>query len=83
MKKSPLKQISNKRAKQLREEKKLTMRLYIKQKGLCLCGASLDTWRSSKHEIVKRSAGGDPTDEDNCVLLCGRCHSREHGIVER
>ena len=25
---------------------------------------------------------GGITDESNCVLICARCHSKNHGIVE-
>lgn len=35
------------------------------------------------HETVKRSQGGDPTDPDNCQLLCLACHLLEHGIRVR
>ena len=31
------------------------------------------------HEIIPRSRGGDPTDPDNCILACPKCHAREHG----
>lgn len=36
----------------------------------------------SKHEIKSRAQGGDPTDPDNCQLLCGNCHSEVHFIRE-
>jgi len=32
------------------------------------------------HEHLHRSQGGDPTDPDNCILLCGVCHMRAHGL---
>ena len=80
MKRTPLRKVSDKKRAQLADEKKLTEILYIKQKGLCAdCGDSLG-WGAAKHEIIFRSHGGSPTDEDNCVLLCLTCHSARHGI---
>lgn len=32
------------------------------------------------HEVKRRSAGGDPTDPDNCITLCYRCHPQAHGL---
>ena len=70
-------------AKQQRKERELAEDLVNKSGGRCTsCGETPD-WRGlSKHEKVKRSQGGDPLDPDNCQMLCGRCHSREHGIKE-
>ena len=82
MKKSGIKPISGKRRKQMRIESELTQKLWIKQKGLCGDCSAILGWRSAKHELIFRSKGGNPTDEDNCVLLCGRCHSKRHGIKE-
>lgn len=33
------------------------------------------------HETVMRSQGGDPTNPDNCVTLCYRCHQRAHRLA--
>ncbi len=33
------------------------------------------------HETVMRSQGGDPTNPDNCVTLCYRCHQRAHRLT--
>lgn len=82
MKRSRIKPISDKRKKQILQEKALTYQLFGQQKGLCgECGEPLD-WRAAKHEIVFRSQGGSPTDESNTILLCGKCHSKAHGIKE-
>ena len=35
-----------------------------------------------KHEIKFRSQGGDPLDPNNCLMVCGKCSSKEHGIHE-
>lgn len=83
MKKTPLKKVSDKRRKQLLLENELKKRLYKKQNGKCArCGGTCD-WRGwQKHEIIFRSQGGDATDEDNCELICAKCHSAKHGINE-
>jgi 5-methylcytosine-specific restriction endonuclease McrA len=45
------------------------------------CGKRPD-WRGlSLHHKKKRSQGGK-TSVDNCILICGSCHSMEHGIRE-
>ncbi len=74
---STLKRISNKRRKQMVEEKILARMLWIKQKGFCnRCkGVLFGTWPPpSKHEIIRRNAGGDPLSEENCEILCSACH---------
>ena len=75
-----LRRISTERAELLKREKLLTGQLIIKQKGRCAdCGKPLG-WGSAKHEIKFRSRGGDPTDEDNCVILCWLCHMARHKL---
>ena len=82
MKRTRTKPISDRMIQQKLKEKELTMKLWDKQGGKCAeCGEWL-SWRSAKHEIISRARGGDPTDPNNCVLLCGRCHSKKHGIKE-
>jgi len=76
----PLRSVSYKRRLQLEAEKQLTAKLFIKQNGDCAdCGCNLG-WGSAKHEITFRSKGGDPLDENNCMLLCLPCHGKRHGI---
>ena len=78
-----MRQVSKKRAKVLRKEKKLTQELLTRCGGLCEICHEWPDWRGlSKHEKVFRSQGGDPTDPNNCLMVCGRCSSREHGIFE-
>ena len=79
MKRSYINPISKKRREQIKQEVELCKLLLEKQRGRCTCGALLG-WRSSKHEIIYRSQGGSPTDENNCVLLCGVCHDRAHHL---
>jgi len=33
------------------------------------------------HHIIYRSQGGEDT-EENCIVLCGRCHDLAHGIKD-
>ena len=74
-----MKRISAKKQAQLKVEKELTARLLIKQAGLCAdCNRALG-WGSAKHEKIFRSQGGDPTNEENCILLCLVCHGARHG----
>ena len=72
-----MRKISEKRRKQIIEEKILAQRLWIKQEGRCArCKCVLwGTWPpASKHEIIRRSAGGSPIDPKNCEILCAKCH---------
>ena len=81
--KTPLRKVSSKMRKQKVQEAKLTQELLGNSNGVCaLCGRTPD-WRGfSKHEIVHRSQGGSAIDPNNTILICGRCHSKQHGIVE-
>jgi len=78
-----LRSISKKRSRERYKERKLTRKLLARCGGLCEgCGEPPD-WRGlSKHEKIHRSQGGDPLDPDNCEMLCGKCHSKQHGIFE-
>ena len=78
-----MRRVSARMAKQRREERELAVDLVRKSGGRCNSCGELPDWRGlSKHEKVKRSQGGDPLDPQNCEMLCGRCHSKEHGIKE-
>ena len=82
MKRTRINPISAKRKKQLLAENELKRKLYIKQDGICGCGCNrkleTDYFGWDKHELVKRSQGGDPLDENNCILLRRQCHMKEH-----
>ena len=78
-----MRSVSRRMAKQRKQERELSLTLLVRGGGRCQRCGQLPDWRGlSKHEKVKRSQGGDPLDPNNCELLCGRCHSREHGIKE-
>jgi hypothetical protein len=79
-----MRSVSVKMAKQKRLEKELILKLLERCHGLCeLCGKWPD-WRGlSKHEKIFRSQGGDPLDPNNCLMICGICHDKEHGIIDK
>lgn len=80
---TPIKRISKKMQKQKVQEAKLTQELLEKSNGVCaLCGKAPDFRGLAKHEVVHRSQGGSAIDPNNTILICGRCHSKEHGIKE-
>ena len=78
-----LRPISKKMAVQKRAESKLKKRMVEKARPwedsvfvtCAMCG-HLFHWLA-KHELKPRSLGGDPLDENNCVLLCLKCHAVE------
>ncbi len=83
MKRTRIKPMSDKKKLQLKEERLLYAKLLIRSKGRCeQCGGKGDFRGLTKHEIKSRAQGGDPTDENNTILLCGRCHSKVHLIKE-
>ena len=80
IKKKPykIKQKSKKQSKRLRNLSKLQPPL----NGLCQnCNIKPDFRGLQKHHIIFRSHLGND-DYDNIQWLCGRCHSRLHGIKE-
>jgi hypothetical protein len=84
MKRTPIRKISKKRAEQKRKEAQLTQELLEDSDDLCAICHKPHDWRGfSKHELKFRSHGGDPTDKSNCVLICAKCHSEKHGIIEK
>jgi 5-methylcytosine-specific restriction endonuclease McrA len=80
MKRGRIKPISDKQRVDLLKRKRLKEYLFIKQDGLCAeCGQKPD-WRGlSLHHLLHLSQGGE-TNEHNCILICGRCHSKYHRI---
>ncbi len=81
--KKPINQMSNGKYKQVKAEQKLKKELVEKCGGLCEnCHQPPDFRGLSKHEKVFRSHGGNPLDKNNVEILCGRCHSLRHGVIE-
>jgi hypothetical protein len=75
--------VSKRMVAQKRQERVLTLRLLERCGGVCEGWGMRPDFRGlSKHEKVFRSHGGDPLDENNTELLCGRCHSLKHGVIE-
>ena len=78
MKRSRIKPISKKRRAQQAKERLIKRELYDLCGGLCewcKCNAVAEG-----HEIIFRSAGGDPTDEFNIIMFCRGCHQQAHGL---
>ncbi len=74
-----MKQVSDKKARQNRLEGKLKKEMIEQQQGCCVECRKYNPSYLSKHEIVRRSAGGDPLDPRNCVGICVfPCHDREN-----
>lgn len=83
VRRTQIRQVSKKKARQMRRERVLKKEMMEQSGGVCNeCHQPPDFRGLSKHEIVSRARGGDPTDRDNCQLLCGRCHSAKEGIKE-
>ncbi len=88
MKRSPIKKISKKQAKNNTLEAKIKRELMEKQimeygYNFCQCGCGRNPdirGVQLSHEIPK-SRGGK-TDMENCILRTGNCHSKVHGINE-
>jgi hypothetical protein len=84
VKRTLIRKVSKKMARQKVKERELSQQLLTKCNGLCMKCGQLPDWRGlSKHELIFRSRGGNPLDEDNTILICGKCHSEYHGIKER
>jgi len=68
--------VSKKKAAQMRLEEKLKDKLLELCGGACECCGKAPDWRGlSKHEIIFRGRGGDPTDPLNCLMVDGDCHN--------
>ena len=78
-----MRRVSVKKARQRSKERTLACELLQRANGRCENCNQLPDWRGlAKHERKHRSQGGDPLDPGNCLMLCGRCHSKEHGLTE-
>ncbi len=79
-----MKRISDKRRRQLALERELKVKLMERCHGRCEKCRKLPDFRGlDKHEIVRRSQGGDPLDPKNCLMLCRPCHNFEtFGVKE-
>jgi 5-methylcytosine-specific restriction endonuclease McrA len=72
MKRSPLAPVSRKRARLLRERRKVTDAMKAEGDVLCVrCGRMAD----DPNEILSRARGGSIVDRENIVPLCRPCHS--------
>lgn len=80
MKRTPIRKISKKQSKRLREYSKLKKTMNI---TTCkICGASYSDYKNiDLHHIEHKGMGGKDTKE-NLVGLCRNCHMIEHGQIE-
>ena len=82
MKRTRIRQISIKKQHQIEAEKPIRELLAKRANGKCEKCKKLPDWRGlSPHEKIFRSHGG-VLSLWNTIMLCGRCHSKEHGIKE-
>lgn len=80
MRKSRLRPVSRKRARQLREERKIRPHLEERADGACEeCGRAPGWLGLHPHERVFRSHGGRMSME-NSTMSCDSCHKGSHGI---
>ena len=56
--------------------KTLKLKVFERDKYCVLCGAGNPT---NLHHVVFRSQMGSDT-ENNCVMLCTKCHELAHGV---
>lgn len=83
MKRSQINPISKKKAAEKRTEAELRAKLLAEHGGLCQeCHQQPDFRGLSLHHRKFKSHGGESV-EANTMLICGKCHSLFHGIIEK
>lgn len=79
LKRKPLNKISKKQKARNRELAKIKP----PEDGLCQECKRPPDWRGlSRHHLLFRSHGGKDT-ADNLKWLCGICHDKMHGIIDK
>lgn len=80
MKRTPLRKISKKKSREIKEEVEIRRQLWERCRGKCEeCGGNGYPFGLHPHEKVFRSHGGRMS-LSNSAMLCQKCHSGEHGI---
>jgi len=83
MRKTGLRPISDKRRKQIEEERVIRQKLWERCGGRCEKCGRLPDWRGiHPHEKLFRSQGGKLSME-NSIMLCSVCHDAEHGLSNK
>ncbi len=83
MKRSRIRPVSKKKAQEKRIEAELRAKLLEEHGGKCQeCGNLPDFRGLSLHHRTFKSHGGI-SEPCNVLLICGHCHSKFHGIIER
>lgn len=73
---------SKKSLQKLAKRNKELSKIPYPSDGRCQECGGLPDWRGlAKHHIVFRSHGGGD-EKENIMWLCGKCHSKKHGIRE-
>ena len=52
--------------------------MYRAKRHCEFCGIYITYNKAHMHHKKTRGSGGSDT-EDNCVIICGKCHGDEHG----
>lgn len=74
MKRTPIRRVSKKKARELRREKPVRRQLFIRANGCCEhCHKPEDMFGLHPHEKVFRAQGGKLSME-NSIVLCQACH---------
>lgn len=81
MKRTPIRQVSRKRALEQRERRKVLTETFGRTPSCVRCGRPAD----DAHEVLSRAQGGSITDPENIVPLCRSDHDwvTEHPIEAR
>jgi len=80
MRKSRIRKISTKRKAILSEEAIIEKLLLEKCGGSCMVCGQFPDWRGLMKE---HHYGGKRRKAKDFILVCGKCASRQHGIIEK
>ena len=78
----PLKKVSKKQAKELGKRSLLKAQLIIESKGFCMKCHKKPDYRGFQLVHKISLARGGKTERGNCEVWCGKCHSKDHHLIE-
>ncbi|MCK5236305.1 MAG: HNH endonuclease [Deltaproteobacteria bacterium] len=82
MKKSYINKVSKKQTIELEKRRQLKAELIREHGEVCMtCGSKPYFPPISLSHIISLARGGK-TCKENCILECGPCHSKRHGLKE-
>lgn len=79
MRRTPLRRMSGKKRREIRERTKLKDVIQQRSGGMCemrLPGCT--SFATEMHERLPRGRGGDPLDPSNVIHACAACHMWTH-----